>query len=111
MLIGKDFSILEERINYRFKNKSLLQNALTHSSFYNENRKNPKTTPSNERLEFLGDSILQIVISEYVFLEFPDKDEGALTKMRQHTVIRIIERTKGGAMIAINSAVGMLNFE
>ena len=86
MLIGKDFAILEEKINYSFKNKSLLQNALTHSSFYNENRKNPQTTQSNERLEFLGDSILQIVISEYIFLEFPDKDEGALTKMRQRLV-------------------------
>ena len=83
---GKDFSHLEEKINYSFKNKSLLQTALTHSSFYNENRKNPNATESYERLEFLGDSILQIIISEYLFLEFPDKDEGALTKIRQRLV-------------------------
>ena len=83
---GKDFALLEEKIKYSFKNKSLLQNALTHSSYYNENRRKSSTVSSNERLEFLGDSILQIIISEYFFLEFPDKDEGALTKMRQHVV-------------------------
>lgn len=82
----KDFALLEEKINYSFKNKSLLQNALTHSSYYNENRKKAPSVSSNERLEFLGDSILQIIISEYFFLEFPDKDEGDLTKMRQHVV-------------------------
>lgn len=86
MPIRKDFSLLEEKIKYTFKNKSLLQNALTHSSFYNENRKKPNTTSSYERLEFLGDSILQIIISEYIFLEFPDSDEGDLTKMRQQLV-------------------------
>ena len=86
MSIRKDFALLEEKIKYTFKNKSLLQNALTHSSFYNENRKKPNTTSSYERLEFLGDSILQIIISEYIFLEFPDSDEGDLTKMRQQLV-------------------------
>ena len=86
MSIRKDFALLEEKINYSFKNKSLLQTALTHSSYYNENRKAPNTTPSYERLEFLGDSILQIIISEYIFLEFPDRDEGELTKMRQSLV-------------------------
>ena len=86
MSIRKDFALLEEKINYSFKNKSLLQNALTHSSYYNENRKDPNTTSSYERLEFLGDSILQIIISEYIFLEFPDRDEGELTKMRQSLV-------------------------
>ncbi|MDD6564579.1 MAG: ribonuclease III, partial [Clostridiales bacterium] len=54
----------EEKIGYRFKNKKLLKTALTHSSYANENH-----TRSNERLEFLGDSVLSIIISECIFKE------------------------------------------
>lgn len=74
---------LEKKLNYTFKNKSLLSNALTHSSYANEVRGG---TSSNERLEFLGDSVLSIIVSEYLFKEFPNIPEGELTKLRASLV-------------------------
>ncbi len=74
-------SPLEERIGYRFRDASLLETALTHASYTNE-----KGAPSYERLEFLGDAVLQIVISRYLFERFPDLPEGLLTKYRQYLV-------------------------
>ena len=75
---------LEDAIGYRFKNISLLQNALTHSSYANERWHN--SLKSNERLEFLGDSILGMVVAEYLFGNFPDRPEGELTRMRADMV-------------------------
>ena len=75
---------LEEAIGYRFHNISLLQNALTHSSFANERWHN--SLLSNERLEFLGDSILGMVVAEYLFRTFPNRPEGELTRMRADMV-------------------------
>ena len=75
--------ILEKKLNYAFKDKSLLLNALTHSSYANEVRGG---TSSNERLEFLGDSVLSIIVSEYLFNEFPNIPEGELTKLRASLV-------------------------
>ena len=75
---------LEEAIGYRFQNISLLQNALTHSSYANERWHN--SLLSNERLEFLGDSILGMVVAEYLYQQFPDRPEGELTKMRADMV-------------------------
>ena len=75
---------LEEAIGYRFHNISLLQNALTHSSFANERWHN--SLLSNERLEFLGDSILGMVVAGYLFENFPDRPEGELTRMRADMV-------------------------
>lgn len=69
---------LEKKINMRFKNKELLNIAVTHSSYVNQ-KKNVKF---NERLEFLGDAVLQLCISEYLFNNFTDKAEGELTKIR-----------------------------
>ncbi len=69
----------EKEIDYQFRNKSLIYQALSHSSFANE-RKN--TGGSNERLEFLGDSVLSIVVSEYLFTHLRDNQEGDLTKLR-----------------------------
>lgn len=71
---------LEQKIGYAFKNKALLKEALTHSSYANENPKS--SARCNERLEFLGDSILSIIVSEYLFLEHPDIFEGELTRLR-----------------------------
>lgn len=71
---------IEKQIGYKFKNKQLLQTALTHSSFANENK-----VPSNERLEFLGDTILNFLISEILFHEV-NKAEGKLSKMRARIV-------------------------
>ena len=75
---------LEAAIGYRFKNITLLQNALTHSSYANERWHN--SLLSNERLEFLGDSILGMTVAEYLYRNFPDRPEGDLTRMRADMV-------------------------
>lgn len=73
----------EKKLGYSFKNISLLENALTHSSFANESKGRAK---SNERLEFLGDAVLSIVVSDYIFSNCPDYPEGELTKLRASLV-------------------------
>ena len=75
---------LEAAIGYRFKNITLLQNALAHSSYANERWHN--SLKSNERLEFLGDSILGMVVAEFLYKTFPDRPEGELTRMRADMV-------------------------
>lgn len=75
---------LETVMGYRFRNISLLQNALTHSSYANERYRN--SLMSNERLEFLGDSILGMVVAEHLYRSFPDRPEGELTRMRADMV-------------------------
>ena len=75
---------LEEAIGYRFKNITLLQNALTHSSYANEQWHD--SLKSNERLEFLGDSILGMVVAQHLYRTFPDRLEGDLTRMRADMV-------------------------
>lgn len=72
----------EENIDYKFKNKEYILEALTHSSYSNENKK----YNFNERLEFLGDSVLSIVISDYLFKSEQDLPEGELTKLRASIV-------------------------
>lgn len=76
-------SEFEEIIDYKFKDKNLIFTALSHSSFVNENRKHHK---SNERLEFLGDSVLSIVVSDYIFEHYTFLPEGELTKIRASLV-------------------------
>ena len=71
---------LEAAIGYRFSNITLLQNALTHSSYANERWHD--SLKSNERLEFLGDSILGMVVADYLYKNFPNRLEGELTRMR-----------------------------
>ena len=73
----------EEILGYKFKNKSLLENALTHSSYANEVH---SAFGSNERLEFLGDSILSIIVAEYLYMNFKNLPEGELTKLRASLV-------------------------
>lgn len=74
----------EHIIGYSFKDKSLISEALTHSSYANEHRLNDMG--NNERLEFLGDAVLEISISEYLYNQYPDEPEGYLTKMRASIV-------------------------
>lgn len=74
----------EKRLGYRFTNKNLLLLALTHSSYANENKK--CSHENNERLEFLGDAVLDMVVSEYMYRKFPDMPEGELTKLRAAVV-------------------------
>ncbi|MTI67446.1 MAG: ribonuclease III [Firmicutes bacterium] len=71
---------LQENVKYNFNNLELLNRALTHSSYANENKK--KNLKYNERLEFLGDSVLGLVISDYLFNNYPKYPEGELTKIR-----------------------------
>ena len=70
---------LEEKLGYTFQNRQLLDNALTHSSWANESRSG---LPSNERLEFLGDSILGMVVADHLYRNHPDLPEGELTRVR-----------------------------
>ncbi len=77
-----DCTQFEKVIGYKFEDKSLLITALTHSSYANEN----KLPHDNERLEFLGDSVLGFVTAEYLFAEFKSRPEGELTKLRAATV-------------------------
>ena len=71
---------LEEKLGYTFQDKRLLENALTHSSYANEHR--GSDTHSNERLEFLGDSILGLVVADHLYRTRPDLPEGDLTRIR-----------------------------
>lgn len=75
---------LEAAIGYRFQNITLLQNALAHSSYANERWHDSRK--SNERLEFLGDSVLGMLVAEYLYRNFPDRPEGDLTRMRADMV-------------------------
>ncbi len=77
---------LEEVIGYKFKNKSSLYEALTHSSYSNEKRSQKVNIPCNERLEFLGDSVLSLVVSRYIFTSLSSLPEGELTKLRAFAV-------------------------
>ncbi len=77
---------LEKTIGYTFKNKELLNEALTHSSYSNECRSKGSAVNCNERLEFLGDSVLSIVTSRYLFDKYRDRQEGDMTKIRAAVV-------------------------
>ena len=80
------YELLEKRIGYTFKNKTLLTTALTHSSYAYEQKSHKIVCECNERLEFLGDSVLSLVVSDYLFDKFAGKAEGELTKLRASLV-------------------------
>ncbi len=80
----KNLNVLEKKINIKFNNIDLLQQALVHRSFINEHSE--FSLGHNERLEFLGDAVLEIVITEYLFLNFPNQAEGVLTNWRASLV-------------------------
>jgi ribonuclease-3 len=73
-----DYSQLEKRLNYTFKDKQLIIEALTHKSY--------KKPYNNERLEFLGDAVLDLIVGEYLFTKFPNSNEGILSKIRASLV-------------------------
>ena len=79
-----DLAEFQKRIGYQFNNLNLIRQALTHSSYANE--KHMKKHSDNERLEFLGDAVLEIVSSEFLYINYPDKPEGELTKLRASIV-------------------------
>ena len=76
----KDFSKLEKDLEIFFKNKGLLKEAFCHRSYLNEHPEFPYS--HNERLEFLGDAVLELVVTEYLFKKYPQKAEGELTAWR-----------------------------
>lgn len=82
----EDLSLLEKRLGYTFHNPALLREALTHSSYANEQRARNHTVVCNERLEFLGDAVLASIVSEYLFCAYPDLPEGELTQRRKAVV-------------------------
>ena len=86
MAQGKDMAQLEAVLGYKFNKIEYLDCALTHSSYANEQRSRGINIESNERLEFLGDAVLDTVISEHLFDTFRQRREGSLTKMRQALV-------------------------
>jgi len=75
---------LEEKINYRFKDTELLELALTHCSYSAEHN-----TKNNQRLEFLGDAVLEHAMSDYIFKKYPDYDEGQMTRLRASIVSEV----------------------
>lgn len=76
----KNLGEFEKSIGVKFKNRKLLEEAFTHRSYLNENT--DWSGNHNERLEFLGDAVLELVVTEYLFSNFKDKDEGELTSLR-----------------------------
>lgn len=80
----KKLRCLEKAIGYRFRNTTLLNQALTHKSYANE--RSGSKNGDNERLEFLGDSVLGMVISKVLYNDYPDKDEGVLTRYKSQLV-------------------------
>lgn len=108
MALGKDPLELQYKLSYGFKNLSYLDGALTHSSYSNELRSRGMKADSNERLEFLGDAVLQLVISEHLYSCYSRHREGALTKMRQQlvcekTLARIAKRIDLGRYINLGN--------
>lgn len=91
--------MFEKAIGYEYKNKQLLLTALTHSSFANECKPKGETPEYNERLEFLGDSVLSIIISDYLFRHYPNMPEGDLTRIRAGVVC---EKTLGKLALNLN---------
>lgn len=79
-MINKDFTTLEERIGVNFKNKDLLTQAFLHRSYLNENR--DIKLSHNERLEFLGDAVLELISTDFLYKKYRDKTEGELTALR-----------------------------
>ena len=89
----KAFKALEKALNYKFKQDDLITEALTHKSY--------KKPYNNERLEFLGDAVLDLIVGEYLFKKFPKEDEGLLSKIRASLV-----NEKGFTRLALEINVG-----
>ena len=95
---------LEKSIGYSFKNKELLLTALTHSSYANENR--IPRTGHNERLEFLGDSVLGMIVAHHLYCEYPELPEGEMTRIRaelvcEHSLYHVAKRLGLGAYLRL----------
>jgi len=83
-----DFSLFEKKTNIVFKDKKLLEQAFIHRSYINEN--SGSRLSHNERLEFLGDAVLELIVTDYLYNKYPDRDEGELTAYRSALVNAVI---------------------
>lgn len=97
--IGPDFGKFEEISGITFKNKELLRRAFTHRSYLNENRN--LESSHNERLEFLGDAVLELIVTEYLFEKYPDNNEGDLTAYRA-SLVNAITLSEAAQKIQVN---------
>lgn len=103
--MSTDFGSFEKRINVVFHNKDLLRTAFTHRSYLNENRR--AKMEHNERLEFLGDAVLELIVTEYLYQKYPDKTEGDLTSYRSalvnaNTLSRVAEELGMNAYLLLS---------
>ena len=101
---------LEKTVGHTFENKELVRTALTHSSYSNEQRAHGVGMKCNERLEFLGDSVLSIIVSDYLFATHPDMPEGELSSVRAWHDMRagtcgLCTRDKDSAITSISAGV------
>ena len=94
-----DFAKFEEISGITFKNKELLRRAFTHRSYLNENRDTESS--HNERLEFLGDAVLELMVTEYLFEKYPDSNEGDLTAYRA-SLVNAITLSEAAQKINVN---------
>lgn len=98
---GKDFAELQERLGLSFSDIALLRQAFTHRSYLNEHR--GEHTEHNERLEFLGDAVLELAVTKFLYSEFPDKTEGDLTAYRAALV-------NTNTLAAVSAKLGMNDY-
>ncbi len=108
MAIGREISLLEDKLGYTFSDLSYLENALTHASYANEKNRKGAHLPSNERLEFLGDAVLELAVSEHLYTTYTSCSEGELTRMRQsvvctETLARLAEKLDIGAYLNVGN--------
>jgi len=94
-----DFGTFEKRIGHVFRNQKLLETAFTHRSYINENRAPGRE--HNERLEFLGDAVLELVVTEFLFAKYPDKPEGDLTAYRA-ALVNTVSIADAATKLAMN---------
>jgi ribonuclease III len=97
--LGPDFKKFEEISGITFRNKELLRRAFTHRSYLNENR--GMESSHNERLEFLGDAVLELMVTEYLFEKYPDSNEGDLTAYRA-SLVNAITLSEAAQKINVN---------
>lgn len=98
------FQQLQERVNLKFRNPGLLKQAFTHTSYVNEQR--GARIADNERLEFLGDAVLQLTVSEYLYRLYPDSPEGEMTRLRasivcEPSLVRFAEALEFGQVVLL----------
>lgn len=104
MAVSADLKKLQQRLQIRFQNQMLLKQAFTHASYVNEHR--ASSFKDNERLEFLGDAVLELAVSEHLFRTYPNRPEGELTKLRaaivcEPSLVRFAEQLEFGAYVLL----------